>query len=95
MNVKRNRTMEQLATSFPSLRGKSGTKPWDALELEQWALSPAPSHGALCAARFVLAVWAPSTRWKCGAFDLMDALSTWDGPHRAAFVAWVTKPWWP
>jgi hypothetical protein len=33
--------------------------------------------------------------WRCGPFDIIDALSTWDGVHRAAFVAWARDPWWP
>lgn len=35
------------------------------------------------------------TPWRCGLFDVVDALSTWDAQHRAAFVAWALKPWWP
>ena len=31
----------------------------------------------------------------CGPFDVVDALSTWDAAHRAAFLAWAKDPWWP
>jgi hypothetical protein len=35
------------------------------------------------------------TFWRCGPFDVVDASSTWDAEHRAAFVAWAKEPWWP
>ncbi len=35
------------------------------------------------------------THWRCGIFDIVDALGTWDHAHRAAFVAWAREPWWP
>ena len=35
------------------------------------------------------------TPWRCGPFDLVDALSTWDDRHREAFIEWAQKPWWP
>jgi hypothetical protein len=35
------------------------------------------------------------TPWRCGPFDAVDAMSTWDTTHRAAFVAWCREPWWP
>lgn len=35
------------------------------------------------------------TYWRCGPFDAVDAMSTWDAMHRAVFCAWVKEPWWP
>lgn len=35
------------------------------------------------------------TFWRCGPFDPVDALKTWDGLHRAAYLTWVQNPWWP
>lgn len=35
------------------------------------------------------------TPWRCGLFDVVDALSTWDAKHRAAFLGWAMNPWWP
>ncbi len=35
------------------------------------------------------------TPWRSGPFDVVDALGTWDGAHRAAFAAWAQDPWWP
>jgi len=89
--------MSELATSFPTLAGGvPGVLPWDAEALEEWAAGPAPSHGGLCAARFVLSVWNGCTDdWRCGRFDAMEALGCWDNQHRAAFVAWASDPWWP
>ena len=87
--------MEKWAQSFPSMRHEAGAQPWDALVLDGWACGPAPSHGALCAARFVLMVWDPGTAWRCGRFDLTEALRCWDYEHHAAFLRWAAKPWWP
>jgi hypothetical protein len=89
------RRMEELALSFPTLEGRPGVTPWEPDELDQWASGPAPSHGGLCAARFVLAVWDPRHTWQCGRFDLMEALGCWDTNHRGAFVHWAGQPWWP
>lgn len=33
--------------------------------------------------------------FRCGPFDIVDALGTWDYAHRAAFFAWAKDPWWP
>jgi len=87
--------MEELALSFPSLRGVIVASAWDARAFDKWASGPAPCHGARCAARFVLWVWNPKTRWRCGSFELQEALCCWDDEHRAAFVAWASTPWWP
>jgi hypothetical protein len=35
------------------------------------------------------------TAWKCGPFDVVDALGTWDAQHRSAFLEWAANPWWP
>lgn len=35
------------------------------------------------------------TPWRCGIFDVVDALGTWDSRHRQAFNAWAKDPWWP
>jgi hypothetical protein len=87
--------MESLALSFPSLRSAVGVRPWSADELDAWARSDVSGHGALCAARFMLAVWNPDGAWSCGRFDLMEALAVWDVDHRLAFLSWVGRPWWP
>ncbi len=112
--------MTELALSFPTLRGADGVEPFDPVVLDEWACGPAPCHGGLLAARFVLAVFHGSagrvgkrrktperdewrgahrfsvdTQWRCGIFDIVDALGTWDHAHRSAFVAWAREPWWP
>jgi len=86
--------MAALARSFPSLEFADGLSPWDIDRFERWLRSGA-GHGAKCAGRFVLSVWNPSTRWKCGRFDLHEALAVWDARHLAAFLAWARAPWWP
>jgi hypothetical protein len=83
-----------LADTFPSLERAPGVHPWDALKVEKWAVSGGPSHGELCAARFILAVWNQYDEWRCGPFDVMDALRVWDLPHRKAFLDWAADPWW-
>jgi hypothetical protein len=50
--------------------------------LDDWAASGVPSHGEVCTARFVLAVWDPSGEWHSGHFDVMEALGVWDTAHR-------------
>lgn len=35
------------------------------------------------------------TFWRCGLFDVVSALTTWDEQHRTAFLAWAKDPWWP
>ena len=88
--------MEDLAISFPALEGAPGTLPWDAEAFDRWAAtSPEPGSGALHAARFVLAVWNDRAPWKAGSFQAISALGTWDGEHRAAFLAWAQAPWFP
>jgi hypothetical protein len=86
--------MTVLAQTFPSMSKASGAEPWDAVELDAWGNGPR-SHGERVAAQFLLAVWDPSTDWKCGRFDLMEALRIWDDTHHKAFLKWVTDPWWP
>jgi hypothetical protein len=83
-----------LAQSFPGLWNAPGVLPWNAQALDEWAASGKPSHGERCAAQLVLAVWNPDERWKSGRFDVMDALSVWDRPHRKAFLTWAAAPWW-
>jgi hypothetical protein len=87
--------MTALCESFPTLREADGVSPWDAERLEAWLLSGAPGHGAHCAGRFVLSVWNSYDQWRCGRFDLHEALSCWDEAHRRAFLAWSARPWWP
>ncbi|MDZ4852656.1 MAG: hypothetical protein SGI77_25485 [Pirellulaceae bacterium] len=83
-----------LAQSFPSLWNAPGIRPWDALTLDAWASSGTASHGELCTARFILAVWDSDGEWRCGKFDVMNALRVWDDIHRQAFINWATDPWW-
>jgi hypothetical protein len=97
--------MVLLARSFPTLqecpsledgKGDRALAPGIYPEgLDKWACGPAPGHGARCAAQFILAVFNTSRKWKCGRFDLMEAMGCWDAEHRAAFVAWAKEPWWP
>lgn len=87
--------MTALALRFPTLQDAAGVTPWDPARLDAWACGPAPGSGALRAARFVLGVWSPGTEWDCGRFDALDAMSSWDEKHRAAFVSWVVASWWP
>jgi hypothetical protein len=87
--------MTALALSFPTLANADGVSPWDADRLEAWLLSGAPGYGAQCAGRLVLSVWNSYHEWRCGSFDLHEALGCWDAKHRSAFVAWIARPWWP
>jgi hypothetical protein len=88
--------MSRLAESFPCMRGGrvAGVRPWSATTL---ATASGLSHGEHCVVQFLLSVWNPSplAEWKCGRFDVQDALGVWSGEYLKAFVAWAAKPWWP
>lgn len=90
MDTKR---IETLALEFPELRNAPLT-PWNAEALDVWACDPARGVGAFYAARFVLSVYNDNAPWKCGAFNVHEALTYWDWQHRAAFLRWVAEPWW-
>ncbi len=93
--------MAALGQLFPSMRGVPGVEPWSVEELIAWCNSGAPTSGSGWAARFLLAVWNPGTDWtefglpSRGKFDLMEAWSCWDDPHRAAALQWLEAPFWP
>ncbi len=87
--------MAALALTFPTLDLADGVSPWDAVRFSRWVRSGAPGHGARCAGKFLLSVWNPYTRWRCGRFDIHEALGVWDPEHLAAFLAWARAPWWP
>lgn len=98
--------MTLLCQSFPSLRGKPGTSPWDATRFAHWASSSPLSAGERHAVLFVLTVW---NNWhpdfeepwfnepplSLGRFDAIDAMRTWDEPHQNAFTRWCMDPFWP
>ena len=87
--------MTLLARSFPSVAKATGIDPWDANALDRWMAETPLSHGEVSTARFLLAVWDPANAWRCGRFELMEAVRVWDDRHRAAFLAWAKAPWWP
>lgn len=87
--------MTTLAYSFQSMARAPHVKLWDANSFDRWANETSLSHGELVTAQFLLTVWEPNNSWLCGTFDMMDALRVWDTPHRAAFLAWASDPWWP
>ena len=87
--------MSRLARQFPTLRQAAGTAPWDPDKLDAWACGPVPSGAAVHAARFLLSVWDNRRQWRCGCFDLIEAIRTWDDDHATALRAWIGKPWLP
>ena len=91
---KTHKKMTAFARTFPSMRDAAGVGPWDALELDSWGSGPR-SHGERVTAQFLLSVWDPGTDWKCGRFDLHEAMRVWDIEHHGAFGNWVSYPWWP
>lgn len=86
--------MARFAQGFPSTAKAPGVGLWNAKTLDRWAAETPSSHGGLVTARFLLAVWDPNYAWRCGRFEVMEALRVWDSPHRLAFLAWVGDPWW-
>lgn len=39
-------------------------------------------------------LYRAETPWRCGPFELFDALNVWDVHHRSAFLSWAREPWW-
>ncbi len=94
--IERDHKMLALVNSFPCLRLKNCPLAlWDGRRFQAWAKEKLLSSGERHAARFVLFVWNPRTRWSIGKFKLEDALGIWDDGNRRAFVEWVRRPWWP
>jgi hypothetical protein len=96
-----------LADSFPTLRKRPGVSPFLPMALLRWLCEGRASHGAACAARFLLGVWNNSD-WEAVAraeeldepgcakrFDVLEAIGCWDAEHRHAFAAWAAHPYWP
>jgi hypothetical protein len=93
------RKMTTLCRLFPSLRGKSGAEPWDAIRFAR-TFSGGQSEAEKQAAAFVLSVWNTDADWNkgeysVGTFRFARAYFLWDGEHRAAFRAWCDAPFWP
>lgn len=93
------REMTALCNSFPSLRGKPGTNPWDAILFAR-VFSGGQSEAEKQAAAFVLLVWSSSVTWNAepyhvGIFNFVRAYFLWDDAHRAAFRYWCDHPFWP
>lgn len=111
MNEKESRepSILGLAVLFPSLRRAPGMRPWNVDKFLHWAASGVLSHGEVLAAKFVLAVWNPSTDWEGIArekglleddehftrFDLFEAMNVWDQEHRSAALTWIERPFFP
>lgn len=69
----------------------------DLRKLDDWAVAMDPdgSDGVRCTAAFILNLWSTREPWKCGKFDVFDALGQWDDDHTAAFREWISNPWRP
>lgn len=70
-----------------------GTDPWDAELLE--GNFEGASHGERCVIQFLLNVRDPSGKWRCGSFDVLEALTVCDATRHAAFLRWATEPRFP
>lgn len=82
--------IQHMAMRFPSLQDVPAAMRWNALKLDQWALTA--SHGERCAVQFLLRVWDQHGLWKCGEFNVFEAMAIWDQEHREAFLAWALNP---
>lgn len=94
--------MVELVRLFPTLQDATcELQPgyFCATEFKKWARQHAYSHGQQFAVAFVLAVYWGKNRHSPGPgiakFDVVDAFSTWDASHRAAFLCWAHDPWLP
>lgn len=96
----RERFVRGIVYTFPSLRRDCpGLTPWDAVKWARWwrtsGARTSGSHHAVC---FVLSVWSGGNKeWKRKGldFDCARAFGSWDQEHRAAFLKWAERPWWP
>lgn len=85
--------MLQLARTFEILAPKvAHIRKWESAEFDQMARKFSSSE--VCAARFILTVWNWNTKWKCGPFNAVDAVSNWSQHDRKAFTNWCLDPWW-
>ena len=91
--------MENLCASFPCLRGRMGTLPWNQHDFA--AGIPGMSSAEKQAATFVLSVWNGGNHhpwWKRQSkvlFDAVYAMQLWDEQNQAAFLAWCENPFYP
>ncbi len=87
--------MLELARTFPCLAGfyAHAGADWDPDRLSQACGKFAGGESA--AACFLLNLWNPRCKWKCGKFNFIDAASKLDAGDREAMAAWVKNPWWP
>ena len=83
----------RLINQFPCLR-HLGIRPesWNSEAFERQSLKF--SSREIAAAQFVLNIWNPATRWKCGEFDIIDAAYQFDEEHRKVIIEWLKEPWW-
>lgn len=84
----------QDAPVWTDMPGKSEV---DLRALDAWAhaMDPERSDGVAFAASFLLNCFSSYEKWKCGKFDMFEAMRQWDARHQAAFLAWVCEPWRP
>ena len=87
--------MQQLASSFHSLRGLPGIDPWDAYHLASKSIHTV-SSSARQSLLFVLTVWNPEIPecFDLEPFDIHHALKIWDVENHSAFLTWAKNPWW-
>jgi len=83
--------IQELAETFPSLRGHPHIWNWDPKALDEWAASVG-STGERLSTQFVLGVWNQFKEWRCGRFNVLDACTRWDREHWEAFCAWAVDP---
>ncbi len=85
--------IEELAYTFPSLRGAPGALPWDPVALDRWASGLLRHTQGRHSARFVLSVWDRHRAWRIGRFRSMQSLDVWDPEHTLAFRRWIRDRW--
>ena len=81
-----------LAETFHALAHQPAVKDWDPDALDEWAVGGA-SPGEKLAVQFVLAVYNPFEKWRCGPFNAVEASLRWDEKHWDAFKAWAMDPY--
>jgi hypothetical protein len=95
--------MWALAKSFPTLTtwaNRHASKSFDGAIVLAALREPWVTSGSRYALLFIADVWnssgmRPLLPQTARQWSISDAFSVWDDAHRAAALAWLSRPWWP
>lgn len=94
-------SLREVETGRPSVDGNRfeyqrdpapGLVPWNPCTFDAWAASQERNWLERTSAQFILWLYDPQAKWKCGRFDFASAVVNWDHEHRRAFAYWARNP---